>query len=195
MRKRSDPEAAKLAIDALTAVGVQVQASFVVGFPGETRETLDATAAFLNGLNRDARGRVEYLAWPFYLMPGAPVDRPDRRRELGLTGLLDAWRHPSMSSEDVHATWAPYLFRKADASYAYYGGDSSALWSPARRTDAIARRKAVTLAFLDGAPDDVVQARFAELYRALRLTPGEPPDWRGCLAPRERQPRAGARAA
>ncbi len=195
MRKRSDPAAAQQAIDALTDAGVQVQASFVVGFPGETRETLDATAAFLNGLRRDARGRVEYLVWPFYLLPGAPVDRPERRRELGLTGLHDRWRHPTMSSADVQATWAPYLFRKVDASYAYYGGDSSALWSAARRIDAVTRRKAVTVAFLDGAPDEVVQERFADLYRALRLAPGSTPDWRDHLAPRDRQPRAASRPA
>lgn len=195
MRKRSDPEAARVAIDALTDAGVQVQASFVVGFPGETRGTLDATAAFLNALRRDARGRVEYLIWPFYLLPGAPVDRPERRRELGLSGLLGEWRHATMSSEDVHATWAPYLFRKVEASYAYYGGDSSVLFSPARRSQVVAQRKALTVAFLDGAPDDAVQQRFAALYRTLRLTPGSVPDWKDHLAPRDGQPGAGAPAA
>jgi hypothetical protein len=179
-----------VAIDALTAEGVQVQASFVVGFPGETRATLDATADFLNALRSDTRGRVEYLIWPFYLMPGAPVDRPERRRELGLTGLGGEWRHATMSSDEVRATWAAYLFRKAEASYAYYGGDTSSLWSPARRSAAVALRKAVTVAFLDGAADEVVQERFAALFRSLRLTPGDVPDWRDHLAPRGRQPGA-----
>ncbi len=191
MRKRSDPEAARVAIDALTDAGVQVQASFVLGFPGETRATLDASAAFLNGLRRDARGRVEYLVWPFYLMPGAPVDGLERRREFGLSGLLGSWRHDTMSSEEVHATWAPYFFRNVDASYAYYGGDNSSLWKADRRRQAIMQRKAVTVAFLDGSPDEVVQDRFAAMYRTLRLTPGETPDWRVHLAAREQQPRSG----
>ncbi len=193
MRKRSDPEAARVAIDALTAEGVSVQASFVLGFPGETRETLDESAAFLNGLRRDARGRVEYLVWPFYLLPGAPVDRPERRRELGLTGMLGEWRHATMSSDDVRATWAPYFFRNVDASYAYYGGDASSLWSPARRSQAVAQRKALTVAFIDGAADAAVQERFATLYRTLRVTPGAIPPWREHLAGREQQP--GARLA
>jgi hypothetical protein len=133
---------------------------------------------------------VEYSVFPFQLVPGAPVDSPERRRELGLTGLLDRWRHATMSAEDVRATWAPYFFRGVDASYTYYGGDDSSLWNADRRSEAIARRKALTVAFLDGAGDEVVQDRFAALYRALRFTPGASPDWREHLAGRERQPRA-----
>lgn len=192
MGKRSDLEAARLGIDALTAAGVHVLTTFVLGFPGETRASVDASIAFLNGFRRDARGRVEYSVFPFQLVPGAPVDGPERRRELGLTGLLDRWSHATMSAEDVHATWAPHFFRGVDASYTYYGGDDSSLWSTARRSEAIAQRKAVTVAFLDGAPDDVVQGRFAALHRTLRFTAGETPDWRAHLAPREQQPRAAA---
>jgi radical SAM superfamily enzyme YgiQ (UPF0313 family) len=192
MGKRSDPAAARAGIDSLTAAGVHVLATFVLGFPGETRASLDSSIAFLNGLRRDGRGRVEYGAYPFHVFPGAPVDRPERRRELGLTGLFGSWRHATMSAGDVHATWAPYFFRGVDASYTYYGGDDSLLWSAERRNEAILRRKDLTVAFLDGAPDDVVQDRFAALYRMLRFSAGEPPGWRDCLAGRELQPGAGA---
>jgi radical SAM superfamily enzyme YgiQ (UPF0313 family) len=192
MRKRSDPEAARAAIDALTGAGVDVLATFVLGFPGETRESVDASVAFLNRLRRDGRGRIEYLAFPFHVFPASPVDGPDRRRELGLTGLFDRWRHATMTAEDVRATWAPHFFRGVDASYSYYGSDDSLLWNAARRNEAVALRKAVTVAFLDGAPDEVLQDRFAALHRALRFTRGETPDWRIHLAPREQQPSAAA---
>lgn len=194
MNKRSSPQALRAGIDALTAAGVHVAASFVLGFPGESRETIDATAAFFNGLRQDARGQLEYLIWPFYLVPGAPVDGAERRREFGLTGLFGGWRHATMSAEDVHATWAPYLFRAIDASYTYYGGDNSSLWSGSRRRQAVTQRKALTVAFLDGAPGEVVQERFAALYRTLRFTAGVEPDWRDHLAPRERQPGGGPRS-
>jgi hypothetical protein len=191
MRKRSDPDAARMGIDALTGAGVHVLASFVLGFPGENRGSVDASVAFLNGLRRDGRGQVDYMIFPFYLLPGSPVDSPERRRQLGLTGLLDSWRHATMASEDVRATWAPHFFRGADASY-FHGAENSPLWNAGRRRDAASHRKALTTAFLDGAPDEVVQARFAALYRSLRFSPGEAPDWRVHLAPREQQPRAGA---
>jgi hypothetical protein len=190
MRKRSDLDAARGGIDSLTGAGVHVLATFVLGFPGETRASVDASVGFLNGLRRDARGAVEYLVFPFQLVPGAPVDSPERRRELGVTGLFGRWRHAAMSAEDVHATWAPYFFRGVDASYTYYGGDHSPVWSAARRGQAIGQRKAIALAFLDGAPDAVVQDRFAALHRSLRFTPGQTPDWREHLAPREQQPGA-----
>jgi radical SAM superfamily enzyme YgiQ (UPF0313 family) len=191
MQKRSDPEAARTGIDALTREGVHVLATLILGFPGETRASVDRSMGFLNGLRRDARGRVEYLVFPFRLLPGSPVDGPERRRELGLTGLFDRWRHATMSAEDVRRTWAPYFFRGVDASYAYYGGDNSPLWSAARRNQAVAARKAVTVAFLNGAPDDVVQDRFVALHRTVRFTAGDAPDWRDHLAPREQQPGAG----
>jgi radical SAM superfamily enzyme YgiQ (UPF0313 family) len=190
MRKRADPYAAREGIDSLTGAGVNVLASFVLGFPGETRASLDASVSFLNALRRDARGQVEYVVWPFYVMPGSPVDGTERRRELGLSGSLGSWRHATMTAEDVHATWAPYVFRGVDANYTYFGGDNTALWSAARRSQAVLQRKALTIAFLDGAPDDVVQERFAALYRTLRFTAGEPPRWGDLLAARERQPTA-----
>ncbi len=190
MRKRSDPEAARVGIDSLTGAGVHVLTTFVLGFPGETQASVDSSVAFLNGLRRDARGAIDYLVFPFHVFPGSPVDGAERRRELGLTGLLGRWRHATMSAEDVHTTWAPYFFRAVDASYTYYGGDDSSLWNAARRSQAVAQRKAVTVAFLDGAPDEVVQNRFAALYRTLRFTPGEAPAWRDYLAPREQQPSA-----
>lgn len=193
MGKRSDPEAARRGIDALTSAGVHVLATFVLGFPGETRASIDATVAFLNALRHDAPGRVEYSVFPFHLFPGSPVDRPERRRELGLTGLLGDWRHPTMSAEEVHATWAPYFFRGVEASYAYYGGDNSPFWNARRRSEAVLQRKAVTVALLDAVADEVVQDRFAALYRNLRLGGGETPEWREYLAPREHQPRPLAR--
>jgi radical SAM superfamily enzyme YgiQ (UPF0313 family) len=188
MKKRADLEAARVGIDSLTGVGVHVLATFVLGFPGETRASVDASIAFLNGLRREAPGAVEYLVFPFQVAPGSPVDGPERRRELGLTGLLDRWRHATMCSDDVRVTWAPHFFRGVDAGYTYYGGDNSSLWSAARRNVAVAQRKAVTVAFLDGASDGIVQERFAALHRTLRFTRGDTPDWRDCLAGREQQP-------
>lgn len=190
MNKRSDPAAARGGIDALTSAGIDVLTTFVLGFPGETRASIDASIGFLNGLRSDARGRVEFSVFPFHVFPGAPVDAPARRRALGLTGLFDRWRHATMSADEVRARWAPYFFRGVDASYTYYGGDDSLLWSVARRNAAIAARKALTLAFLDGAADEVVQDRFAALYRALRFAPGEARSWREYLAPRAAQPGA-----
>jgi radical SAM superfamily enzyme YgiQ (UPF0313 family) len=192
MKKRSDPEAARAGIEALMATGVHVLTTFVLGFPGESRASIDASVAFLNGLRRDARGGIGYLVFPFQVVPGAPVDGPERRRELGLTGLMDDWRHTTMSAREVHATWAPYFFRGVEASYYYYGGDHSSLWSAARRNQADAQRKAVIVAFLENAPSQEVQDRFAALYRTVRFTPGEVPSWRDHLAPRAQQPGAGA---
>lgn len=188
MNKRCDLSAAGLGMDLLTGMGAYVLATFVLGFPGETEASVDRTIEFLNARRRDQRGRIEYAVFPFVLTPGAPVDRPEQRRRYGLVGSLGDWRHDTMTSEAVRRVFAPRVFAGAEPSYAYYGGDDSPLWTPQRRNDAVAARKDVTLAFLQGADDDHVQARFAGLHRVLRFGPGETPPWASHLAPRREQP-------
>jgi hypothetical protein len=100
-----------------------------------------------------------------------------------------------MSYDDVVEKWAPHLFRSVDSiPYEYFGLDSTPFLSPERRARAHGARKALTCAFLDREGDEVVQARFGDLARALiRGRDANVPRWSEVLAPREHQPRPGSR--
>jgi radical SAM superfamily enzyme YgiQ (UPF0313 family) len=189
MNKRCDLEAARQGIDLLTGIGATVVALFVLGFPGESAASVDATAAFLNALDRKSRGQVEYAVFPFVLTPGAPIDRPEHRARYGLEGAHGEWRHATMTSAEARTVFAPRLFRQVEVGYTYYGANDSPLWSVERRNRAVAARKDMTLAFLDAEPDAVVQQRFEALHGLLHFGQKRAPRWETCLAPREQQPR------
>jgi radical SAM superfamily enzyme YgiQ (UPF0313 family) len=188
MNKRCDLEAAQRGINRLASAGVHVLTHFIVGFPGETPASVDRSIAFLGGLNRNARGYIEYIVFPFIVFPGARVDRPDRRREYGLSGVLFEWQHDTMTSAEVRSSVAPRFFKQVELAYNYYAAEDSPLWSVNKRNAAISARKALTVAFLDHLDDQKLQEAFAALFESLRFGKGKPPAWNDLLAPRELQP-------
>ena len=188
MNKRCDLEAARQGIDRLTSSNVNVLTTFVVGFPGETMESIDRSVEFLNSLNREARGRVEYILFPFVLFPDAPINNSERRSSLALSGSLSEWRHETMTSSQLRSTVAPQAFKDVELGYNYYGADDSLLWTVVQRNAVIKARKALTIAFLDHQDDLEVQRRCDALRRLLTSRVLVISPWRGILAARRQQP-------
>jgi radical SAM PhpK family P-methyltransferase len=77
------------AIPLLKAAGISTYASLIIGFPGETSETVRETIDFLEESAPDY-----YRAQLWYADPVTPVWK--RREELGITGMGFNWRHHSM---------------------------------------------------------------------------------------------------
>jgi anaerobic magnesium-protoporphyrin IX monomethyl ester cyclase len=71
--------------------GIITHANFIVGFPGETRDTFDETV----GLIEDARPDF-FRAQLWYADPLTPVWR--KREEHGIQGMAFAWSHHTMDS-------------------------------------------------------------------------------------------------
>jgi p-methyltransferase len=71
--------------------GVLTFGSFIVGFPGETKETVSETVEFI------AENRPDYYrAQIWYCEPGTPIDQ--RRSEYAVDGEGFVWRHATMDS-------------------------------------------------------------------------------------------------
>jgi p-methyltransferase len=71
--------------------GILTFASFILGFPGETAETVRETADFIE------RNRPDYYrVQPWYCEPGTPIDR--RRDEFQIEGDGFVWTHKTMDS-------------------------------------------------------------------------------------------------
>lgn len=103
MDKHLDPDHALEAVHLLDARGIQTQCTFVVGFPGETAESLERTAAFLSALpaGESARSFHRYYLFRFQVSALAPVARPAARARFGLTGTGEAWSHATMNSNEA----------------------------------------------------------------------------------------------
>lgn len=190
MRKECRSDEASRGIDLATAAGMQLKLTFIVGYPGETKESIDNTAEFINGLAHTNHGYSSFQIYPLYILPSTALDEPDFRAEHEIHGRFNQWTHSTMTSEDATKVWSPYLFRNVDAlPYEYHVSDFPKGWRVERRSKAFQLRKELTIAFLDGLDDDGIQERFVPLFHHLRDTPADRvPHWDELLANRRYQP-------
>jgi radical SAM superfamily enzyme YgiQ (UPF0313 family) len=86
IRKRITLEQVTAAVGMCARAGVTPMASFILGLPGETADTLDETLAFAKRLQEDGLIYGFHLLAPF---PGTEVR--ERSGELGLQILSDDW--------------------------------------------------------------------------------------------------------
>jgi anaerobic magnesium-protoporphyrin IX monomethyl ester cyclase len=98
--------------------GIASMAAFVLGFPGETDETLNDNLTFIESSG------VEFFTFKeFYYMENTPVH--EKRDQFGLTGIGSKWKHDTMAYEDIHSKIIQ-MFEKVKTSV-FIDADTS-LW-------------------------------------------------------------------
>jgi anaerobic magnesium-protoporphyrin IX monomethyl ester cyclase len=85
-------------------VGTATFGSFIVGFPGETRESVRETSEFI-----EEHAPTYYRAQLFYLDPATPVWRD--REKFGITGGGFEWQHRTMHNREA-STLIEQMFLK-----------------------------------------------------------------------------------
>ena len=102
------------AIPRLNEVGISTYASFIVGFPGETRDTVRETIDLIEETKPEY-----YRAQLWYADPVTPIWR--ERERYGIEGVGFDWKHNSMDAAEAcewveemflkvkNATWMPQL--------------------------------------------------------------------------------------
>jgi hypothetical protein len=91
MNKAATPEKYAYGIKRLHDLGILTFGSFIIGFPGETPQTVDET---LNVI-KDTRPTY-YRAQSWYCEPGSPIDH--QREKYGIHGNGFVWTHNTMNS-------------------------------------------------------------------------------------------------
>jgi len=81
-------------IKMLRSNGIKVFAAFVLGFPGETRKSIDDNIRFIQETGLDF-----YSLKEFYYSHTAPIHK--QREKWGLSGSGNRWKHNTMSSEEA----------------------------------------------------------------------------------------------
>jgi anaerobic magnesium-protoporphyrin IX monomethyl ester cyclase len=85
------------AIELLKKAGIETIGSFIIGFPGETDQTIEDNIRLINDSGMDY-----YQANLWLLFPNMPIFR--ERRDYGLRGLIYGWQHGTMNAyEASHA--------------------------------------------------------------------------------------------
>jgi len=91
MVKHAEPAQYVWAVDRLRSAGILTFASFIVGFPGETAETVEATRELVQRVRPDF-----YRAQLWYNEPGTPIRMQQDAYRIEGDGFV--WRHKTMSS-------------------------------------------------------------------------------------------------
>jgi radical SAM superfamily enzyme YgiQ (UPF0313 family) len=94
MRKVQRPEKVLRAVNLLADVGISSLSTLVVGFPGETEETIAHTIELLNAYPDKGPTTHWFNCWVHTVIPLTPVDK--ERETWDLSGILLDWKHATM---------------------------------------------------------------------------------------------------
>ena len=126
MNKQEDPDSYLEAVELLNSHGIFTQLYFIVGFPGETAETIDHTVRLINQFKHDGPAVNFIMVFPFVLAPLSPIYEPENRAACGLTGYMSEWWHSTMDSKQA-AVYARDLLLRIENVYPFYGIEELAL--------------------------------------------------------------------
>lgn len=108
MNKAATPERYAAGLTMLREHGILTFGSFIAGFPGETRETLEETCEFIERTKPDY-----YRMQLWYCEQGTPIERERERH--GIVGQGFKWTHSTMGSREA-MDGIDRVFRRVTAS-------------------------------------------------------------------------------
>jgi p-methyltransferase len=108
MNKSASAEKYRRGIGKLNERGILSMASLIVGFPGETKETITNTMNFI-----EETAPTFYRAELYYHYTGVPIHQ--RAGEFGIKGTGYHWKHNTMHWEEA-ASWAETMYRTIGSS-------------------------------------------------------------------------------
>ncbi len=172
MNKGADPEQYLRVVELLVANGIDVHAYFIAGFPGETDETVGNTIKLINSFPASGEGLVQFMTFPFALLPLAPIYEASERHKHGLEGYMLEWKHRTMTSEEAKRNVLKIFLSARNAFYPYPADNLSALRRSALR-DVFRARQAVRQAELAQLPPERTARLWDELEKAARRAEGQ----------------------
>ena len=158
MNKKDTPEHYLEVIELLNSHGISTQLYFIVGFPGETEETINTTISMINKFRHDGPAINTIMIFPFVLAPLAPIYLPENRKKYNLRGYMTNWTHATMDSRQAYQR-AQQFYLQVENIHPFYG---------------IEEFYAVEIAKLKKVAQLRSQIRRAEI---LESSPGEMENW------------------
>jgi len=151
MNKNADPKMYYNVIRDLLNIGINCSCCFVVGFPGETKETFQNTFEFIQSVSEKKQEGIFYWSiYPFLLVPLSPIYEAEKRAKYQLEGYLHKWTHASMDSNTA-LKLIMSAFQKIDSASPIYSGDNIDMLmalSPSKRKAFMQVRHALSKRFL-----------------------------------------------
>lgn len=92
MNKKADLESYRNGISLLNEYGITSLASFIIGFPGETENTINETLEFI-----ETTQPTFYILHPWYCSPMTPIWEEREKYNIKFDGVLN-WAHSTMDA-------------------------------------------------------------------------------------------------
>jgi radical SAM superfamily enzyme YgiQ (UPF0313 family) len=115
MGKNFDPEIAVTIARAARGAGIMVNYNIMVGFPGETRDTLQTTIDLVERAAPDT-----FACFGFILKPNTRIF--DQRDRFGIEGAGLKWKHATMTSDEIKPAQLR-IAREITSATAFPGGE------------------------------------------------------------------------
>jgi len=151
MNKSQNLEDVKRGIELLDQHGIMAMMTFIVGFPGETPETLNNTAHFINNLNIGIASS-SYQLLPLIVTPFCDLSEPEYRRKWKIKGLWENWTHYTMNFQEAKKS-SYELFKKVSSVPYHYIGErmfyNRRAFTDAQRKKLFQLRNKLTIAMIE----------------------------------------------
>lgn len=122
MAKKTTPDKILDALNQLNKFGINTQSTLIVGFPGETDQTIQNTIDLLNAFSTTGPAIHTFYPFLFSVMPLAPVASLESREKYQLRGYMNKWSHYTMNSEEAAGAMQKlYDSVKMELSPIYHG--------------------------------------------------------------------------
>lgn len=178
MNKSQNLETARRGIEILDRNGITALMTFIVGYPGETSETINQTAQFLNDLDIGLASS-SYLLFPLIISPFSDLARREFRDQWHIKGYVDRWSHYTMNSDET-TDYGYELFKQVTRVPYHYTEERThqnrVLFDDDQRRQLFRLRQQLTIAFLEQASWKNIQGILTEMARVMRLVAQDIPD-------------------
>lgn len=115
MNKKSNIEHVLEVINGFGDRGISTFSTMVIGFPGETRETVDHTISFLNKYKSSSSSIHWISPFLFILLPKTRVER--HREKYDLQGFMLNWRHNTIDVKEAALQLKRFMLQTEGAHY------------------------------------------------------------------------------
>ena len=124
MKKQADPDLYDEVLQKLLSGGINCSCYFIIGFPGETLESVQRTREFIASHQyAEFEGNLAWSIYPFLLTPLSPIYEPALRKKYDLSGYMHNWEHRTMNS-DLAKMYILQTFFEIENSGPIYRGDN-----------------------------------------------------------------------
>jgi p-methyltransferase len=124
MNKNATPELYHDVLNRLLSSGINCSCYFIMGFPGETVESVQRTRSFIiDHQMPECEGSLSWSIFPFILSPLSPIYEPKMRQRYNLTGYMEKWRHSTMDAKQAYEQVVKTI-KGIDSSGPIYRGDN-----------------------------------------------------------------------